>query len=129
MTRLKEKHATAFVFTIINSHFKTVALSALVAVSLMGAAYAAYAALSDTRSYTEEIQRTRVEFFLLTCRETNARNEATIAKLDMNLKALPPGKRSRESALERESTVALIDAAIPRQNCEAFVKRLDIGKP
>ena len=127
MVWLKEKGRTAFVATFVNTHFKTFLIAWLVVVSLAGAAYAGYLGIRDTRDYSEQIQESRKQFFLAFCEEGNARNKATIARLNANILALPDGPDKREAMLSRKGTVALIDAAIPRRDCPRFAAELGIS--
>lgn len=60
----------------------------------------------------ESIQRSRFDL----CEQQNARHDATLRALDMQIAKLPARER-RVARARRAGTVALIDALSPRRDC------------
>lgn len=66
----------------------------------------------------DEIQQSRHEAVVRTCREQNARHNRTIKKLDSLIAREGNAARGRRARQRRDSTVALIDALVPKKNCK-----------
>lgn len=69
-----------------------------------------------------QIQAQRIESIRRNCREQNKRHDRTIAALDLLISKAPPGRRARAKQ-GRKSTVFLLNAIVPHQNCRALVAR------
>lgn len=75
------------------------------------------------------IQAQRIEFIISGCQQQNRRHRRTVHELDVILRraerAAPPIRRAqlRES---RASTLLLIDALAPYQDCKALVGRVTV---
>jgi len=69
---------------------------------------------------TDDINRERAKNTLLNCQDVNRRHDKTIEQLDALIAKVPADrqKRARES---RASTVLLINALVPRRDCQALV--------
>jgi hypothetical protein len=65
-----------------------------------------------------EVQGSRIEL----CQEGNVRHDRAIEKLDELIAELPPGSRRRRAERSRARTVALIEALVPKRNCEEAVE-------
>lgn len=124
---MREERATAIVFGLVNPALKMFLISWMVALSFAAFALAGYFGLRETRSYTEEIQESRKQFVLDNCRDRNKRHDATIRRLAVNVDAIPPGERRQDALAGREGTIALIDAAIPKRDCNDEIERLEVG--
>lgn len=77
-----------------------------------------YVAVSSNRNLATAIQQSRQEITVTRCLDLNARHDATIAKLDQEIGALPPVER-KQAKTNRAGTVALIDALAPKRNCQS----------
>lgn len=74
-----------------------------------------------------EIQDSRVQSILTSCRESNDRNRRTITTLDRLLAArirTATPEQARRLRASRASTVLLIQALAPRRDCAARVRQL-----
>lgn len=77
------------------------------------------------------IQAERARNVLTSCVEQNARHDRTIATLDrLLLVAERPASAAQRAQIKqsRASTVLLIEALVPRQDCVARVRRLVSAK-
>jgi hypothetical protein len=77
---------------------------------------------------TDEIQRSRAAAVIDTCRDQNVRHDRTIARLRILIARLPDGRQRTEAERNIASTIALIDALAPRQDCAALARKR-VGTP
>jgi hypothetical protein len=75
--------------------------------------------LYDNARQGDQIQEQRREAVMRSCTEQNDRNQRTISELDRLLAVSPrrPGAQER-----RDGTVALIQALVPRRDCDKLVR-------
>lgn len=64
-----------------------------------------------------DIQQNRIE----QCQAGNDRHDATIRQLNKEIAADPPARR-REAEANKAATIRLLNAAVPKKNCEAVLK-------
>ena len=78
---------------------------------------------SDNRELIVAQAKQRAELTYIGCLDQNERHDATISRLDTILAAAIKNDPSREQALRatRSSTVFLIEALAPHQNCKQIV--------
>lgn len=98
-------------------------LAMLVLVVLLGAV-AAVVAIHENHNRIEDIQASRIDVALTTCRDQNARRTNTINQLDdiiaKRSKGAPPAERARMRT-SRAFTILLIDALAPHQDCNKVI--------
>jgi thymidylate synthase len=70
-----------------------------------------------------QIEQSRKDVIVESCRESNRRHDATIAQLDKLIASLPRDRRRRAEA-GKVYTVALIDQLQPKRDCLARAERL-----
>lgn len=103
-------------------------LAALIAALSFAVALAAVAfAVFGLADRADDIQKSRADSVRSSCREQNARHDATIATLDRLLEQASQGaspRRAEQIERSRASTVLLIDALAPKRNCERRVRTL-----
>jgi hypothetical protein len=87
---------------------------------------AAASILFSAYLYTR-IQDERERSIRTSCEETNRRYDKAIARLDTLIRPSPAADRQRPPE-RRAGTVLLIDALVPKRNCDAAVKR-SVGSP
>lgn len=83
--------------------------------------------VDDVARLAQQIQQSRRESVLSTCRETNLRHDRTIRALDRVLEAASRNAtvdERRDLQQRRASTVLLIAALAPKQNCKRRADRL-----
>jgi hypothetical protein len=94
--------------------------------------------ISDNRNRIEDIQRSRAEVGYTTCVDQNNRHDETIRRLDALLTRLAKEQPARAGQIRatRSSTVFLIEALAPHQNCRqisldryGFVPDTERGDP
>lgn len=117
------------------SHVKAFILAWAIALSFLGVLVVIYIALDNgqqearsARALAVAIQQSRLEGIRRVCLDQNMRHDATIRRLDSNIVKLPPGERRERSKLSRDSTVLLIDALVPRRDCDVVVQRARVGR-
>ena len=76
----------------------------------------------------EEIQKERVRNIRATCEAQNARHDNTIAQLDELISEAPPERRAR-ARQNRDGTVVLINALVPKRDCREVVKQQAAATP
>lgn len=90
-------------------------------------AHRASVAARKAKQAAKEIQTQRVTNTLANCKDQNARHDHTIDALDkliaMATKGIPPAQAA-EMKRGRASTILLIDALAPKQDCERRVRML-----
>lgn len=86
-------------------------------VAIISALHAANQANHNVAS----IQNSRISITLDTCRDQNKRNDNTIARLNKIVNNIPDPHQRRLARRSVATTVSLIDAVVPKQNCEALV--------
>ena len=98
--------------------FSAIALTSVVALAGFGIV------LAEQQDFAEEIQQQRVDNIRRECESTNARNQATKLALqkgsEADLKTADP-RRQREIEQDVAVTITLIDAVLPKQDCDAVV--------
>jgi len=101
------------------------ALCLIVGVLTVGAVVLSILAYSQALTDIHEIESSRKSSILLSCEEQNKRNEHTVVALDHLLaQAVKEHPASAQQvAASRASTVLLIDALAPVENCGARVLR------
>lgn len=82
---------------------------------------AAGAILLSAHLFTR-IQDEREKSIRMSCEETNARYDAAIGQLDRLIAQAPPERRARARE-GRAGTVLLIDALVPKRDCDRVVDR------
>jgi hypothetical protein len=88
----------------------------------------------DIERLAAEIQQSRIESVLISCREQNQKHDATIETLDSVLDSARQGassERREQIDRSRQSTVLLIDALAPKRGCELRARTLvgSVGRP
>lgn len=86
--------------------------------------FAAFVGLAAAVAYGFHlIQDSRHDVIVRACREQNVKHDAAIANLDRLIADIPPGTLRRLRAERgRAGTITLIDALVPKRDCE---KRAD----
>lgn len=100
-------------------------LSLIVGVLTVGAVVLSILAYSQALTDIHEIESSRKASILLSCEEQNTRNAHTVAALD-HLLAVAVREHpasAQQVAASRASTLLLIDALAPVENCNARVIR------
>lgn len=69
-----------------------------------------------------EINAQRADSIRTSCNDQNHRHDNTIHELHALVDQLPPARRA-QAKRNISSTILLIDALAPKQNCDALVKR------
>jgi hypothetical protein len=105
-----------------NGHPKLLLLAIVLStLAFVGGLAYAFVDLGDQVSAIDESRRQAI---LVTCAETNERHDNTIAALDALIAMAPPGPRRERARASRASTVLLIDALVPKYDCEQRAQRL-----
>src|SRR4051794_20595481 len=98
-------------------------LAMLVLIVLLGAV-AAVVAIHENHNRIDDIQASRIDVALTTCRDQNARRTNTVKQLDVilakRIKSAPPAEAARLK-MSRAFTILLIDALAPHQNCQRVI--------
>lgn len=107
---------------------------ACTAISVLCAAVVAVfaATVLDTHSTTRQIQDERAASVLRSCQETNGRHDATIGALDELMARAGVGASYQRLVLleqSRMSTVLLVNALAPKQDCKRLVSSRVRTKP
>lgn len=71
----------------------------------------------QTARLAKSIQAQRANSIVTNCRETNRRHDNTLRKLDEVIAQIPPGPERVRAEQNKPSTVLLIDALVPKQDC------------
>lgn len=87
-----------------------------------GALMLAAAAIFMSAYLFTRIQDERENSIRTSCQETNRRYDKTIDTLDRLIAEAPPGRRQRARE-GRAGTVLLINALVPKRDCDALVGR------
>jgi predicted PurR-regulated permease PerM len=79
----------------------------------------------ESQARDAAIQAGRADSIRLACDETNQRHDDVIDKLDKLIARYPEGSvRRAQAKRNRAATVTLLEAIVPKQNCEQRVSRL-----
>jgi hypothetical protein len=78
---------------------------------------------TDVAEVTAQIQAERAVNIRRSCEETNARHDGTIAELHSLVAAIPDPARRARAQDGMAGTIALIEALVPKRDCEALVER------
>jgi hypothetical protein len=70
------------------------------------------------------IQSSREDVIRRSCVEQNARHDQTIRKLDEIVRGVSEPARRARAERNKDGTIALIEAAIPKRDCEKRAKQL-----
>jgi hypothetical protein len=70
------------------------------------------------------IQASRQDTIRRACVEQNVRHDQTLKKLDEQIERLPAGARKARAERNRDGTIALIDALVPKRDCDKRAKQL-----
>ena|ERR1044072_58818 len=76
----------------------------------------------SAKNLAKTIQTERFRASLINCNEVNARNRATVKRLNELISKLPVSRRARARRNVKE-TKLLIDALVPVRNCVALANR------
>jgi hypothetical protein len=102
----------------------TYGILALVAVIVAFGAVAAVVSIHANHDRIEDIQASRIDVALTTCRDQNERSKNTTKQLDAiltkRIKTATPTEAARLK-MSRAFTILLIDALAPRQNCKKVI--------
>jgi hypothetical protein len=79
-------------------------------------------AIGANASATRQIQEERARSVYANCMDINRRHDNSIRQLDALIAQAPPERRERAKA-GRAGTVLLIQALVPKRDCDALVKR------
>lgn len=72
---------------------------------------------------TNAIQAERARSIRMSCEDQNRRHDSTIKTIDKLISKLPPDRRAAAKS-SRASTILIINALAPKQNCNYLVKNL-----
>lgn len=78
----------------------------------------------DNRDQTDAIQRSREETIRRACEQQNDRHDKTILQLDAIIADMPSGPARQEAEQNRDGTILLLDALVPKQDCDRVVQRV-----
>jgi hypothetical protein len=109
------------------THFVVLAFVVLAA-SCLWLAYQARERSRDSQDLSARIQRERAKATFNNCADQNARHDRTVRKLRMIVAAIPDRDQRRKARRGVGTTVGLIDALAPRQDCAALVRER-VGPP
>jgi hypothetical protein len=109
------------------------AVACIVAIVLAGTALVLSLSSNRDRAVSaqtlaEQIQKERVRNIRATCEMQNARHDKTIVQLDELIRDAPPGRRER-AVQNRAGTALLIDALVPKRDCDRVVKQQAVATP
>lgn len=79
--------------------------------------------IDDNKQTISDIQQSRRDSVLISCREQNSRHDNTVKTLDGLISSSPP-ERKTQARQSRAFTVLLIDALVPKRNCQQRVRQL-----
>lgn len=83
----------------------------------------------ENQDVIEAVQTSREDATRSNCEQQNSRHDDTIKNLDAGLAAVPPDQR-QQAAQTRAFTITLIDALVPKQDCDERVRALTrLDKP
>ena len=80
----------------------------------------------DAKALAVQIQKERIRNIRATCEAQNERHDNTIAQLDELISEAPPERRAR-ARQNRDGTVVLINALVPKRDCRKVVKQASPG--
>lgn len=100
---------------------RTTIILSVVAVTTILLALANVYLLNENGKRADEIQAERAAAVRASCEETNHRHDSTIAKLHELVAAIPQRQRRLAAQRNQASTVALIEALVPRRDCRNVV--------
>jgi hypothetical protein len=78
---------------------------------------------ANAQDFARRIQSERLRSIAANCKATNERHDKTIETLDKLIARVPPGSRRDRAEASRASTILLINALVPKQDCAALVRR------
>ena len=115
------------VVTVIQARALLFALLVVLSLVLAGAAtlYAASTNRGDARAardFAVQIDKERRRTIRASCEDSNARHDGTIKQLDKIIAELPRGERRTRARQNHDGTVLLIDALVPKRDCDAVVR-------
>lgn len=102
------------------------AIAIIAGLSMGGALSVAGVYLIGISSQTDEIQESRRENIRVSCDQQNQRHDNTIRALDQVLEEAIQSEPERAKRIEasRERTILLINALVPKRNCDRLVDKL-----
>jgi hypothetical protein len=114
------------------AHRRAVLMPRLAAVAtgvlLTACLFIAGTALVKTNSTTHQIQNERARSVRENCEQVNDRHDHAIETLDRLIAKAPPSRRQR-AIQNRAATVLLLDAIVPKRDCERLVRQsVDAGR-